>query len=210
MNERVFYELLVRVGAIGKYQYISLLVLATIFMVTASVLFYNPLLFYQAPYNCPGLTPEDCYSMVCSLPDYLRINFVNQDIPTFLDKFGDYRCDNTSMPKYAQSIIYVAGMVGILIGTYLNSFFRKKLLVEGSLIMAGICYISVLFVKDFTAAVVIMSINFACQTVLADLAVCFITETVHEDKRDSHMLILFIFFSLGAVFNGVLFKLFYW
>jgi hypothetical protein len=179
-------------------------------MISASVLFSNPFLFYQAPYNCPGLTSADCYAMVCSLPDYMRTNFASQDHPTFLDKFGDYRCENTSVPKYVQSIIYVAGVIGILLGTSLNSYIRKKLLVEISLIIAGICFISTLFIKNFTAAVIIMCINFACQTVITDLAVCFITETVHEDKRDGHMMILFIFFSLGCVFNGVLFKYLYW
>jgi hypothetical protein len=76
VTERVFYELLVRVGAIGKYQYICLIIWATIYMLSASVLFFNPFLFYQAPYSCPGLSPTDCYNMVCSLPNYMRNDFI--------------------------------------------------------------------------------------------------------------------------------------
>jgi hypothetical protein len=51
-EERKFYNLLVRVGAIGKYQYISLIIWSIICMLSASAIFFNPFLFYQNPYVC--------------------------------------------------------------------------------------------------------------------------------------------------------------
>jgi hypothetical protein len=44
------------VGAIGRYQYISLIIWATIFMISGSTTFFNPFLLYQTPYKCNGLT----------------------------------------------------------------------------------------------------------------------------------------------------------
>lgn len=164
-----------RVGAIGKYQYICLVIWATIFMLSASVLYFNPFLFYQAPYNCPGLSATDCYNMVCSLPDYMRSSYILQDNPTWIDGFGDFRCENSNVPRYVQSIIYCAGVIGILLGTSLNSYVRKKLLVEISLIVASLCFIGIIFVKNFTLTVILFCINFACQTIISDLTVCFIT-----------------------------------
>jgi hypothetical protein len=52
-EEKVFYGLLVRVGALGKYQYVCLAVWAVLYMVSSSTYFVNPFLFYQAPYVCP-------------------------------------------------------------------------------------------------------------------------------------------------------------
>lgn len=43
--------------------------------------------------------------------------------------FGDHRCLDPNLGKHMQALIYVAGFVGILIGTYINTFIRKKLLV---------------------------------------------------------------------------------
>jgi hypothetical protein len=55
-SQRIFYNLLLRVGAIGRYQYISLIIWATIFMISGSTTFFNPFLLYQTPYKCNGLT----------------------------------------------------------------------------------------------------------------------------------------------------------
>ena len=43
--------------------------------------------------------------------------------------FGDHRCSDPNLGKNMQALIYVAGFVGLLFGTYINSFIRKKLLV---------------------------------------------------------------------------------
>ena len=56
LSERMFYNLMLRIGAIGKHQYVSLFIWATVFMISASIGFFNPFLFYQAPYTCTGLT----------------------------------------------------------------------------------------------------------------------------------------------------------
>jgi hypothetical protein len=68
LTERMFYNLMLRIGAIGKYQYVSLFIWAIIFMTSASIVFFNPFLFYQAPYTCSGLTQNESFDLVCSLP----------------------------------------------------------------------------------------------------------------------------------------------
>ena len=67
-SERIFYNLLLRVGAIGKYQYINLVIWGTIYMISGSITLFNPFLLYQTPYKCNGLTENECFDMVCSLP----------------------------------------------------------------------------------------------------------------------------------------------
>jgi hypothetical protein len=68
ITERIFYNLLLRVGALGKYQYIALIIWSVIYMMAASSMFFNPFLFYQAPYVCTDLNQPECFIMVCSLP----------------------------------------------------------------------------------------------------------------------------------------------
>lgn len=94
--ERLFYNLLLRVGALGKYQYISLIIWSIPYMLAASVIFFNPLLFYQAPYNCADLNASQCDTHVCSLPQELRNPYLPHGQDTLIDRFGDYRCENKS------------------------------------------------------------------------------------------------------------------
>jgi hypothetical protein len=53
-------------------------------------------------------------------------------------------------------------------------------------------------------------VNEACQTVIIELAVCFITETVLEEERGRQSMMLLIFYNAGSTANGILFYLLPW
>lgn len=67
-NTGVFYSLLDKVGAEGRYQNISLLFWSLSFITIGGTTFYKAYLFHQDNYSCPNSLSEDCHQFVCSLP----------------------------------------------------------------------------------------------------------------------------------------------
>lgn len=78
------------------------------------------------------------------------------------------------------------------------------------MIGTAICMFFALLVDNLMLMTALLCLNFTFQIIGCDLLVCFITETVIEEHRGSHIMIIFISFSIGSVFNGVLFKLISW
>ena len=97
-----------------------------------------------------------------------------------------------------------------MIGTYLNTFIRKKLIMEVAQVISFLCFCLMLMVSNLTIIIVLLCIIYSLQYIINDLVICFITETVLDEKRAKHIIILFISYSLGSMLNGVLFKYFSW
>ena len=173
----MFYGLLERVGGNGKYQTISLCVWSCIMMVMGTTTFFIPFLFYQNDYQCPeGVT--NCKEYVCSLPASERTQFVHDDLYSLATKFGDYRCDNNVEIDRLQSFIFLGGIVGVLIGTFINEVITKRkiiiLSVAFSIIGLGITVLGDTLLK----ASIGLLINFAACAVQLVLIQCIIVETV--------------------------------
>lgn len=88
-------------------------------MVMGSTNFFLPYVFYQGNYQCPeGVT--NCKDYVCSLAPDQRGQFVHDDLYSLASKFGDYRCDNNVDLDLLQSFIYLGGVIGVIIGAFIN------------------------------------------------------------------------------------------
>lgn len=55
-----------------------------------------------------------------------------------------------------------------------------------------------------------MCINYASLNILSTLIVLFIPEYVDKNDIGRQLMIMFIFYSIGCILNGVLFSLFSW
>lgn len=58
--------------------------------------------------------------------------------------------------------------------------------------------------------VTLMSVNYAFQSILISFITLFITESLLVEERGKHTLIAFIFYSVGCILNGILFKIASW
>lgn len=119
MSDRIFYELLKRVGAQHHHQTISLIFISSMMMVTGSSLFFNAYLFYEEKYSCPEFE-VDCQKYVCSLPPHERTKFEHSTITNLATIFGDYRCDSPAYLDNIQSLINIGGILGLTFGTILS------------------------------------------------------------------------------------------
>ena len=67
MSQRMFHDLLHKVGDKGFYQIMMVACCAIINFEVGVTTFVNTFLFYQNPYEC-GAEIENCANYVCSLP----------------------------------------------------------------------------------------------------------------------------------------------
>jgi hypothetical protein len=109
-----------------------------------------------------------------------------------------------------QTIIYVSAILGAILTTYVSPYIRKKLLVEISVLVSIFCFVSLLFATDRTVLLVLLCINFVSQSNLISLVVLFVTENVVEEEGANHTMILFAFYNIGSLLNGVFFLIFRW
>ena len=138
--------------------------------------FFIPFLFYQNDYQCPeGVT--NCKDYVCSLLASERAQFVHDDLYSLATKFGDYRCESNQIDGL-QSFAYIGGVVGVIIGIFLNEFITKRkvliLAVMFSIIGLGITVLADTFLK----ASIGLFINMAGSSIQLILIQCIIVETV--------------------------------
>jgi hypothetical protein len=88
-------------------------------MISGASLFFNAFLFYQNDYQCFSMETE-CNSYVCSLPVDKRASFLKEDLKSLASNFGDYRCENSYELDIVQSFIYIGGIIGVVVGSFLS------------------------------------------------------------------------------------------
>jgi len=54
--ERIFYSVLEKVGAEGRYQVINQFIHCLYLLIAGASTFFNAFLFYEEPYQCPNLS----------------------------------------------------------------------------------------------------------------------------------------------------------
>ena len=118
MDNRVFYSILEKVGASGRYQTLSLVIWSLIIFVAGSTSFFNVFLFYQDEYQCSS--ELNCHDYVCALPEDERYAFINPAFSSLASKFGDFRCSGSEELDKLQSFIYIGGILGVISGAYLS------------------------------------------------------------------------------------------
>lgn len=91
-----------------------------------------------------------------------------------------------------------------------SSYIRKKILIQCSILILIASFCFILVADDLEVAVILLSINEACQTVVIELVVCFITETVLEEERGKQSMMLLIFYNVGSTLNCVTFYFLPW
>jgi MFS family permease len=204
-NNRAFYSVLERVGGRGEYQRFSLVFWSLMFMVSGSVSYFSPFLFYQQGYACPDAA--DCKEFVCNLAPAQREAFIDPSFTSLASKFGDYRCDGGSELQKLQSFIYFGGVFGMVAGIILNSYITKKKVITLTVVAGMLGLGFTLLASSLYLAAIGLFITFAAVSVQIELIVCCVTESVDEEVRGRHTVMLYIFFSIGATFNGLFFKL---
>jgi hypothetical protein len=67
---RIFFKLLEKVGAFGRYQVMTITLWCLIMYLNGGLMFMTPFLFYEDPYDCEWnktIPPADCKRFVCDL-----------------------------------------------------------------------------------------------------------------------------------------------
>ena len=116
VDQRAFFGLLERVGAIGRYQHILLLFMCMAVYLCGGITCITPFLFFQDPYHCPPGIPltGSCHEHVCSLPATDRVPFIPPPTThTISTQFGDYRCAEEKLSLgVVMTVIYIGRVVG--------------------------------------------------------------------------------------------------
>jgi len=77
IDERVFSSFLERVGGMGCYQRMLVIILSLVQFLCGGIFLLAPYIFYQEPYHCSqGTEGLTCHEYVCSLPPTERIAFI--------------------------------------------------------------------------------------------------------------------------------------
>jgi MFS family permease len=136
-DNRVYYNLLSRVGNEGPYQRKAMCIFVLIGIVTTSTFFVNPYLFYQQPYICRGQQSSSCNRYVCSLPPAQRKQFEAPITVTTLGNYrGDYMCDPISVVSTMNEVILIGAGLGVVVVLAISDALGKKKTVFYALIMA--------------------------------------------------------------------------
>ena len=192
-----------RVGADHKYQKILLIIWIFVGFSIGSAVYSMPFLFLQHPYKCPSLTSKECQKYVCSLPLPLRSRYQKKiQIGSLANVFGDYHCENKGDLVKAESLIYIGGIAGVLLGAVLSSYLSKKRLFLLTVIISTSGILLTLFSPSLPVASIGLFLNYACKCIQIEMIYCFITETVDQSKRGKHQLIIFMFEAFGSAMNG--------
>lgn len=76
-SERVYFQLLEKVGSMGRYQKITIALWSIISYLCGGLMLITPFLFYQDPYQCTQTTgDQSCHDFVCSLPSEQRYSYI--------------------------------------------------------------------------------------------------------------------------------------
>lgn len=94
-------------------------------------------------------------------------------------------------------------IAGIILNTYMTK--KKTIVIIAITGISGLVF-TILAASLYQAAIGLF-ITFAAISVQIELIVCCVTESVDEEVRGRHTVMLYIFFSIGATFNGFFFKI---
>ena len=75
-DERVFFNLLSKVGTIGKYQTITVVFWSIVSYLCGGLMFIVPFLLYQDPYDCGDLLTSNCKETVCAMDPADRLQYI--------------------------------------------------------------------------------------------------------------------------------------
>jgi hypothetical protein len=179
-DNRVFYQLQQRVGMHGRYQLWSKVIWFILCVISGSMSYFLPFLFYQGTYSCPTDFPSDCREYVCAQPREFRQAFMQLSIPSMIQDHGEFLCEEEQTLNNIQALIFSGLLLGNFMSTVLLRIMRKKyiliictfLLALGLLIML---YSPGLMLAGFGAFIIE-----AFAGVPFELALCFVSETVDE------------------------------
>ena len=94
MDSRIFFNLLEKAGAFGRYQKAITFIWCIVGYLCGGLMLIIPFLYYQDPYVCNETFPgNNCQDYVCSLAPSARASYIPQkSMHTLANKFGDFRC----------------------------------------------------------------------------------------------------------------------
>jgi MFS family permease len=182
----MFFNLLEKVGTIGKYQKITLIFWSLACYLCGGFVLITPFLFFQDPYTCPAsIDPASCTNYVCNLPaDHRQPYIPENSMMTLADKLGDYRCNTEAATlSLAISFIYASTIFGYVVLCVLGDYMgRKKIVVAGLVLMVAGITIS-LFAEELFVAAAGLFLGFVGIQWAFSISFIFISETVAESYR---------------------------
>lgn len=178
------------------------------FLICGATTYYNSFLFYTGEYICPKDSPN-CSEYVCNLPKEQRSKFIEPQFSSIATRFNYDGCGSNQELQLAQAFIYFGGVIGVFVGSIINQYLSKKkiLILVTVLGILGLCL--TIIANSIYMVAFGLFLNFATKSIATELIPCYITETVDEQSRGKHVMIIYLFFALGATLNGLVFKFFH-
>ena len=136
-KQRVYYDLLTRVGNNGKYQIKAMMIFFMIALLGASTFFVSTYLFYQQPYLCNGVQSTACSKHVCSLPPSQRTQYQSPHIISTLgNQNTNFNCQSINSVTTMIEAILLGGSIGLFLGVVVADYLGRKNTVLFSLLAA--------------------------------------------------------------------------
>lgn len=198
-------EIMEKLGAKDKYQFISLVFYSLIFLVVGASTFYSPFLFNQKDYQCPD-SISNCKQYVCSLPPHSRLQFIHDSPSSISSDFGDYRCNRDEINNL-QSFIYFGGVIAVIFCAIISKYMVKRRIIIAAIIINIIGVSLTMLSPSLFMAGIGLFLNNAAINVLNTMIQSLITETVSQSISGKYIVIAYLFYSIGVTINGLVFYL---
>jgi hypothetical protein len=203
-DSRIFSSFIDKVGSMGCYQRMLVVVLSIVQYLCGGLFLVAPFLFYQDPYQCTS-SPDgmSCHQYVCSLNPQDRMAFIPEtSLRSIPNNFGDFRCSVEKLGLTAAISLMLFGMAGgalflALIGDRLS---RKLLMILSQFAVA----IGLVIALCCTS---LENIGLGLFITMAGVQNCFflsfaiITEEISESHRSTFTVLIQMMFGLGMLMN---------
>lgn len=182
----VFFSLIEKVGAMGRYQVITFALWAALSILTGGLMLMTPFLFFQDPYDCQDSpSGSSCLDYVCSLSISNRWSYVPRpSMISLVNKFGDFRCaSEQSQINSIITLMYGGVLCGILLLSLLGGRMgRKKLMLLNMCLGVIGIFLTALSVNVLMGGVGMFMALFGLKN-SHNLCFIFIAETVQQEYR---------------------------